>query len=135
MTTLRQAILLTADHIEQHPALYNYQIIKVPDCGTPGCLVAWIGHFLGVVSGTNCWTTGACHSIMGVSRDTFTTRIKDIRRGITLCHSYTNHVPTAVTALRKYADLYHPEETYPEISKELERIAAETPAHITAEAG
>ena len=40
-------VLLAADHIEQHPELYDFFKPTVPACGTPGCLLGWISHFAG----------------------------------------------------------------------------------------
>jgi hypothetical protein len=43
-----EAILKAADHIETNPKLFNYSENRIPDCGTPGCALGWIGHFLGL---------------------------------------------------------------------------------------
>jgi hypothetical protein len=46
--TIREAILKAADHIEQNPERYDFSSCETPDCGTPGCMIGWIGHFAGV---------------------------------------------------------------------------------------
>jgi len=121
MTTLRQAILLTADHTEQHPSLFSFMITEVPDCETPGCLVGRIGYFLGIAPGTRCWVdhkhfkwswkgrlfeSRGCTSILGVDSDTFNQRMNTILDS----YGWVENAKSAAATLRKYADLYHPEE-------------------------
>ena len=133
MTTLRQAILLTADHIEQNPETYDFMSVRIPDCGTPGCLIGWVESFLGLSEQQRLLivllghaTFGDC---MGVTAPVFYSRMNNIqpwwRR-----HWHFN-AKSAATSLRKYADLYHPEEveTYPEISREIDRIFVASKAH------
>ena len=53
MTTIREAILKAADHIERNPREFNFSSTSIPSergCGTPGCALGWIGYF-GSVSG------------------------------------------------------------------------------------
>jgi hypothetical protein len=46
--TLREAMFAAADHIETHPKEFDFNAIGVPDgCGTPGCALGWIAHFMG----------------------------------------------------------------------------------------
>lgn len=40
-------IMKAADHIEANPALFDFQSTEIPRCGTPGCALGWIGHFMG----------------------------------------------------------------------------------------
>jgi len=137
MTTLRQAILQAADHLELHPETYDFMSVHIPSCGTPGCVIGWVGYFLGVdpgkaIGGEFLYET----PIMGVSSHIFYTRLDAFLQP----RSWIVNASIAAATLRKYADLYHPEETqpevqsYPEVRRELERIAAasKTPAHITA---
>ena len=42
------AIMKAADIIEQHPDWYDFSLNTKPDCGTPGCMVGWIGHCAGI---------------------------------------------------------------------------------------
>jgi len=42
------AIMKAADTIEQHPDWYDFDKNTKPDCGTPGCMLGWIGHYSGV---------------------------------------------------------------------------------------
>ena len=41
------AVMKAADHIERNPHLFKFTESCVPDCGTPGCALGWISHFLG----------------------------------------------------------------------------------------
>lgn len=43
-----RAIMMAADHIEQHPESWNYFRCTVPSCGTEGCALGWIGYFAGM---------------------------------------------------------------------------------------
>lgn len=51
MNSIYTAIMKAADTIERHPELYNFLSNEVPDCGSPGCLLGWIGHHLGLRGG------------------------------------------------------------------------------------
>lgn len=44
---VRAAILSTASLFESKPALFNFWVTTVPpDCGTPGCALGYVCHFL-----------------------------------------------------------------------------------------
>lgn len=45
---IRDAILATAALFESKPSVYNFQSNDAPSCDSPGCMMGWIGHFLGV---------------------------------------------------------------------------------------
>jgi len=42
------AIIKAAAHIERNPELFDYRLSHIPNCGSPGCAIGWIGHYLGV---------------------------------------------------------------------------------------
>ncbi len=44
---IREAILKAADRIERNPDGYNFYSNGKPDCGSPGCMMGWIGFELG----------------------------------------------------------------------------------------
>lgn len=46
-----EATMKAADHIERNPQLFNFSCAIVPDCGTPGCALGWIGYFMGIEGG------------------------------------------------------------------------------------
>jgi hypothetical protein len=45
---IRGAILATANLFEQRPELWKFSRIDVPECGSPGCAIGYITHFLGM---------------------------------------------------------------------------------------
>lgn len=48
---IRAALLKAADQIEQNPESYNFKTNDKPDgCGSPGCILGWVGAFLGIES-------------------------------------------------------------------------------------
>ena len=50
MTTVYEAIMLAADHIEKNPSEFSYVSGTTPSgpgCGTPGCAIGWTIHFMG----------------------------------------------------------------------------------------
>lgn len=112
---IREAILKAADWIEKNPHLYNFDRTRVPDCNTPGCMVGWIGHFMGYEPGTRCWQDGGAEQIVGVYWGIFCDRIKEFLDYRGVDNSYTVCPIAAVKGLRAYADKYHPAEP----SKEL----------------
>ena len=123
-TDIRQAILKAANHIEANPGLFDFQSLEVPGCGTPGCIVGWVGHFMGVEHGTNCWGDD-CVGIMGVESNAFFDRMLELQEQDETEEPFTSDVGVAARFMRLYADKYHPE-SYPEVSKELARIFSDT---------
>lgn len=42
------AIMKAADKVEKSPCEFQFMETGIPDgCGSPGCALGWIGHFLG----------------------------------------------------------------------------------------
>jgi hypothetical protein len=112
---IRDAILKAADWIEGHPRHFSFGFIKVPDCGSPGCAIGWIDHFLNIPAGA--LINGGCdpwvyenRSTLGVCDEKFYIRMD--KTGIINWRAYAKE---CAEALRLYADKYHPAEP----SKEL----------------
>lgn len=113
MNNIRIAILKAADWIENNPHLYAFRKAEVPECGSPGCMVGWVGSFAGYRAGTNCWRVDAgCKRIIGVNCETYSDRIAAICRENNWFGggAYTNDAHTAACAMRLYADRFHPAE-------------------------
>lgn len=53
---IRTAILKAADHIERNPETYSFHSNDKPDCGTPGCMLGWVGVFLDVPARESAYT-------------------------------------------------------------------------------
>ena len=120
---IRDAILKAADHIERNPGEFNFQSVFIPSapgCGTPGCALGWIGHFAGVhdpsdLSGywereKNAW--GLCEvNVIGSCDLPFSTA-REFYRAMDAVYSdvsWRDSAQNCATALRAYADKYHPE--------------------------
>lgn len=122
----REAILKAADHIEANPGLYDFQKIVVPGCGTPGCMVGWVGCFKGISAGATCWWLSDCFEvIMDVPFDDFERRMDDWFYELGTSRDLGS-AKDASTFMRLYAEKYHPAEPIAEItvSSELDRIFA-----------
>ena len=104
MTTLRQAILLTADQFEQHPETYDFMSVKPPSCGTTGCIIGWVLHFLGRREYTLSWIA-AFGEIMGVDIMAFYSRMNHLQPFWR--KDWHLNAKSAAINLRKYADKYH----------------------------
>ena len=52
---VRQAILAAASHIERNPDQYKFHANGKPACGTPGCLMGWIGVYAGVAKSSHSY--------------------------------------------------------------------------------
>lgn len=120
---IREAILKAADHIQANPGEFDFGAWWVPNgCGTPGCAVGWIAHFMGWEAGVGCWNDAA--RVVGVESLEFMNRMGEVS-GNQL--GWTQSATECARALRLYADRWHPEETpeqFPTIRAELDRIFA-----------
>lgn len=135
---IRQAILAAADHIEGNPADFNFFKIDVPDsCGTPGCALGWIGHFLRVKPAYRVAITMDVARAMGFppqetlpeygDTTVFYDRMDVVSDGI-----WRLDFAKCAAALRAYADKFHPADrnfareltarlaSLPEISEEVQ---------------
>ena len=115
MSELRQAILRAADWIEKNPSDYSFGSCEVPECGTPGCMVGWIGHFLGIEKGKHFVWDYPCNygergitPIIGCHAGTFINRIRPLVPRQFDIYANAKH---AAIALRAYAEKYHPSST------------------------
>lgn len=118
------AIMKAADHIERNPDLFSFSPILIPDCGTPGCALGWIGHFadcrsekdgglrsISLVSltpyerGTDVIKhLGYEHPLLGdVTTDVFYDRMLELAGG----YEWKRDAAVCARALRLYAEKYH----------------------------
>ena len=113
------AILKAADHIERNPHLYDFYRSNVPNCGTPGCMLGWIGHFMGIPKGANIYTAvgprlniGICiQSQMGWKGGTG--KDPNERRP-------ANDATIAAAVMRQFAQRFKPQHTgLPDIVREI----------------
>jgi hypothetical protein len=114
---IRQAILRAADHVEANPQLFDF-------CGATnsptevigrGCYVGWIAFFSGEAGGQRCGSThtesALCRRLLGIPFRDFEDRMRLI------VHDHGRSLSSkdfAATALRLYADKYHPQEGLPD---------------------
>jgi hypothetical protein len=96
---VREAILKAAGHIEANPEQFNYYLCRVPECGTPGCAIGWIGHFAGCDRGKSIYRV---EEVTGVSNFKFYMRMSEISR------DWKRDGEACAEVLRLYADKYHP---------------------------
>jgi len=109
---IREAILEAADSIEQYPELFYFGSIANPDfdCGTPGCALGWIAFHCGITKGIAIDRFSEVTTLLGFGPDNddqFYDRMTDIH-----CN-WRNDAPDCASALRKYADKYHPKSAIP----------------------
>ena len=105
MTTIRQAILKAADHIERNPDEFDFSTNSIPasfHCGSPGCALGWIGCNLGEKE------IGRVAKKLGHGFGEFLSIIDKL--DVYPRNWHKNHLDCAI-ALRLYADKYHPAET------------------------
>lgn len=132
------AIMKAADHVEREPSLYEFRNVRVPDCGSPGCMLGWIGYFLGIRPGTliqsYCSPQVATPAkLLGLKSQTdFYQRLNDFG----LDGSYVRDHKFAARVMRLYAEKYHSGESSAEDAafKRFLTAALNTPA-LTAAAG
>ncbi len=101
---IRAAILEAADHIEANPALFKFFSTNVPECGTPGCAIGWIGHFFDAQQiGENVGVFS--ETILAIDETDFYIRMRDLQLG------WMYGAEICAKTLRHYADKYYPSET------------------------
>jgi hypothetical protein len=101
-TQIRGAILKTADLFERKPHLYSYRNIEVPECGTPGCMLGYIGMYLGVKKGSFVKRDVSCGALGMEPEPTLYALGHENFAG------YTSDAAKAVSLLRAYANKYFP---------------------------
>lgn len=99
---IRQAILATADLFDRNPELWNFDIVDVPACGTPGCAAGYIGYFMGWKVGDPICRLGSPVGPLGIDNGIFYQRMPE---WAPLVDSNAQQV---ASGLRRYADRYHP---------------------------
>lgn len=103
---LYQAIMRAADHIEQNPELFDFHASVVPECGSPGCALGWIGFFANISPGisvsdasdamdTSDWTF---YHVM----DALTEDVGDDENG----NGWMANARLCALGLRRYAEKY-----------------------------
>lgn len=112
---IRAAILKTAALFETRPELYNFNEIKVPDCGSPGCMLGWIGVHLGIPAGTIVHVD-VCQAIGIKSRDLYN-HCASWREVAGYTTPYTEDAAIAAGALRAFANKYSSKQLDPSYVK------------------
>lgn len=99
---IREAILMAADTLERRPDLWRWSNCYVPDCGTPGCAMGWIGHFAGCE--VRLSVVAVAKKKLGLPHDGyFYDRMNDL-----VGQPWSSDLALCVKGLRLYADKYHP---------------------------
>lgn len=93
------AIMKAADRIEAAPHDYDWHKTNTGHCGTPACMLGWIGRMLGL---GNYVSNIDVVKRLGVATHGFYTRIDQL----TNLPTYTS-VPHIVRGMRLYAEQYH----------------------------
>lgn len=131
---VRQAILNAADHIEQRPRDFDFMRCAVPaDCGTPGCALGWIGHFLGMggadFKDVNARLGLETDELMGARQ--FYDRMDALNNANPGEMEWTDSSRICAKVLRLYADAHHPE-SRALIPESVRRIFTASPAELSA---
>lgn len=113
LVDIRQAILNAADLIEKSPDRYDFYSNDKPGCGTPGCMLGWIGHFMGVPASRGVLPyTAAVSRALGFegasAHHEFVSQLLDVCHPLSLHPLIGKHEVSK--SLRLYADKYHPAE-------------------------
>jgi hypothetical protein len=105
-TEVYHAILRAADRIEAHPELFAFMESGVPDCGSRGCALGWIGFELGVRPGED--VGAVARERLGVDELPFYHRVNDADgRSKDWMRCWMRSAPRCAAALRLYAEKYH----------------------------
>lgn len=125
--SVREAILKAADWIQEHPDSYNFMATEIPHCGSKGCLIGWVGHFLERPAGENSWSDG-CEKIMGINLEQFNKRLIEIckENGYeeNCVWAYQTQPKQAARILIFYANQYHPAKPLKELPSGSEIVRA-----------
>lgn len=104
------AMMKAADHIEANPRDFDFNSIYHPDgCGTPGCALGWVGHFLGPVCASGFSWVDATARALGVAELEFYDRMNALDGGM----DWTDTATNCATTLRAYANKYHKDTNEP----------------------
>lgn len=100
---IRRAILLAANRIAKHPALFRFFAIPVPlDCKTPGCALGWI-RFYHKSRSQDCGNIAP--KALKVRDREFYGRMNALESS---GGGWSINALECAAALRLYADKYHP---------------------------
>lgn len=109
---IRAAIYRAADRIERNPKLWSFAKTSIPDCGTPGCALGWIGVELGFEQRAGIFGVGVAlypelaniYTTPGNAMSKFYDAMSDID------WKWTSDAGVAAKTMRAYADKYFPAE-------------------------
>lgn len=135
---IRQAILKAADYIEGHPQHFLYVTNNKPnpECGTPGCMLGWIGIFLSHKEDDRSSWAGSVARTLGTTVSEFAwdfVHKESCERGLFVHKEAPNAARNAAALLRIYADKYHPAESRALIPESVRAIFTMTPEQLRAE--
>lgn len=108
---VRQALLAAADHIEAKPQAYCFRNSNKPDCGSPGCLMGWVGFFAEVKDKDNRdwaapgYANQVAQEVLGL---TSWSHFTNLGSQLGAFSNHTQDSKQAAGMLRAYADKYHP---------------------------
>ena len=124
------ATMRAADHIEARPDLWSFSRINVPECGSPGCAIGWIGHFSGVKAGESIYDV---YKTLGIKTGTDFYDQMSVLNGDdgNLWQCETRQVPKL---LRLYADKFLKQDHIPESVREIFDVSEATPARAAIKA-
>lgn len=125
---IRGAILLAADYIEARPHEFNFLRSEIPDgCGTVGCAMGWIGHFLGLKHNPRIRGVDRVGFVMGLEEDAPYPLDREGLFYFRMCElcapeikeayysvagwKWSHDAQSCARVLRLYANRYHPEES------------------------
>ena len=106
----------------QHPELFDWNSVDIPDCGTPGCAIGWIASHAGVKD-VKEWPH-ALREIKDFMQIGDTSDFYD--RMEMLVTDWRRKSGPCAKALRLYVDKYHPQkiDSIPESVRELFKVTA-----------
>jgi hypothetical protein len=102
---IRGAILRAATTVERDPKLFKWSVCHIPECGTPGCAVGWIGAHLGIPANESLEQVARELGVL----DVFYERMSEVTQQFGWSYGqWRDSAEYAATALRAYADKYYP---------------------------
>lgn len=129
---LYTAIMKAADHIERNPKQYAFHATLIPPCGTPGCMLGWIGHFAGVGDRRDV-LEAVNRELLGLHGDDHTDCEFYDRIEASQHFTKLTDAPSIAKCLREYAETYHGHQkpTERNFARELEqKLLTEQPEEL-----
>lgn len=133
---IRQAFLASADHIEAHPARFNFtNETRTPrSIASRACYLGWVAFFMGEPADQDCGSSGEnsplCTKLLGITFAEFQGRLSPIVSALGASYNDARHAPAV---LRTYADKYHTAESRALIPASVRAIFEMTPAELARE--